>query len=98
MAEYCGDLIDLQYQQLSTLHLRLTDHEVYRPHMSCTFAVRAPPQHRLTMVVQWMDIAVGRFSSCADYLAVWDGAFNKTAHVQGEIRSLRPKVINTLYL
>ena len=28
------------------------------------------------------EVSFNCFSSCADYLAVWDEAFNKTAHVQ----------------
>ena len=91
MAEYCGDLVDLQDRGLSSLHLLLTDQEVYRRHMSCFFAVRAPPDHRLTLTLRWLDIAVGRFSSCADYLSVWDGAFNKTSHVEGEFKSTQGK-------
>ncbi|KAK7114724.1 neuropilin and tolloid-like protein 1 [Littorina saxatilis] len=78
MEDYCDDLIDLEYNGLSMVHVRLTELGIYRPHMSCTFAVRAPPMHRLTLVMEWIDIAEGRFGYCSDYLAVLEGDLNKT--------------------
>ncbi|XP_076470416.1 uncharacterized protein LOC143300550 [Babylonia areolata] len=85
MSEYCGDLVDMAHRNLVTVHLRLTERAVYRPHMSCTFGVRAPPGDKLLMVVQWMDIAEGRnHLACADYLSVWNGDFsNRTGYVEG---------------
>ncbi|KAL8618048.1 hypothetical protein ACOMHN_044618 [Nucella lapillus] len=84
MTEYCGDLIDMEQRYLTTARVRLTQLPAYRPRLSCSFGVRAPTAHRLTMVVQWLDIAEGRFHVCSDYLSVWNGDFNnKTGYVEG---------------
>ncbi|KAL8608386.1 hypothetical protein ACOMHN_002619 [Nucella lapillus] len=85
MSEHCGGLVDMKDEVLSTVRLRLTSQAVYRPLMSCTVVLRAPPQHRLTVVVEWLDIAAGRFSgACTDYLSAWNGEIgNRTTHVEG---------------
>ncbi|KAK7505311.1 hypothetical protein BaRGS_00003473 [Batillaria attramentaria] len=84
MAEYCGDLLDLQDRQLDVLHVRLTEHGTYDTHMDCAMAVRAPPGQRLTMTFDWFDIAPGAFQWCtADFLSVFDGELDSKESIEG---------------
>lgn len=89
MEDRCSHLIDMHDQKLTSLRLILTDSALYRPHISCLFAVRAPPRKRLVIVVEWLDIAEGRSASCADFLSVSDGDFQ---NITGPVHGLKLKL------
>ncbi|XP_076448904.1 uncharacterized protein LOC143285476 [Babylonia areolata] len=85
MSHYCGTVIDMKDLQLSTMRVRLTNQPAYRPRMNCNFALRAPPQHQLLMVVEWLDISAGGLSvACTDFFSAWNGELrNTTTNVDG---------------
>lgn len=82
MADHCDDLVDLRYRQIEAVYIQLTDESLYNSHMACSFAFRAPPGQRLTMVIESIDVDAGVFH-CADFLSVLDGEFDSKIYVPG---------------
>ncbi|CAG2214392.1 unnamed protein product [Mytilus edulis] len=76
MDDRCGEVIDMEEENIESGNLDLTIFLTYVPNMKCQLTIKAPDDRQIMVYFTEIDIKEkkGRINTCEDYLELFDGS------------------------
>lgn len=85
MDDRCGEVIDMEEENIESGNLDLTIFLTYVPNMKCQLTIKAPDDRQIMVYFTEIDIKEkkGRINTCEDYLELFDGSTTYNNSVPG---------------